>query len=512
MTSNDNDSPPPAVLRENDWRRLAVPAPDAFTPAETVSVIVPYYRAPALLPAALRALECQTYPRDLMELIVAGDEPDDTLDDLLARGLIPPGVRVLRQPHDGFGAARARNLGAREARGDILVFFDQDIVAAPGAVAEHARWHHAAANLLTIGDREFVAEDAFGPDDVPGVLHALMDGTAGIPTERSHHRRIIDLTRGFTWGGDTVFRAVIGHNVGIRRRSWLALGGQRDDARHWGMEDVEFGYRAYTRGLVIVFVEEARTWHLGPQNQLSDPEKTRGDRLQSALMEQYIADYRFRDAAPGRSFIVPEYVVTIASPDARGDPDVLLETALDVLADAPHDLMTRLDLPEHPTGDRVHDDAVLVVRRRLAGDPRVRFGAPDASLDDFPDSPLHARLLVRRPPGRGVVRRLRRLLGARARVEAQGPRGQALVLERAWAAHRARAGGVAVSEVGPVRTVGWGRAAGRSVALGSRRGPRRISSGRGTRLLRMAARVRRPSDALRLLAHRLSLLRSPGRG
>lgn len=477
--------PLPAPVWENDWRQISPPGPDAFVPREKVSVVIPYYNAPGELSVVLKALEYQTYPRELLEIIVAADHPDETLNE---SGL-PPEVRVFRQPHDGFGAGRARNMGAKGATGSILVFIDGDIVPAPGLVAAHSRWHHQAGNLVTIGDRGYVERDAIRKELLPQALYDLMEGSSDIEVERSHHRNLIDLTGGFTSGGDAVYQGVIGHNFGIRRSAFLGLGGYREDARHWGFEDTELGFRAYARGMVIVFAEDAHTWHLGPQDYLRDPAKIQGHRLQAALMEHYIADYRFRDASPGRSFVVPECVVNVSSPD----PLLAMEMAMDALAEPPHDLLVRIDLPDDD------GDQAMVVRRRLSGDPRVRFGPIARSLDDFPDSPLHVYLQTSRHPRRGIVRRLRNLLGYRARVFA-AYQGNSVSMERSWAAHRARLCGCSIEDVGPVRRVAWSAVAGRP---SGKPGYRRISSSGWHRSLRLLERVHTPRDLMRVVVHRL---------
>ena len=173
--------PLPAIVRANDWRQIPMPPWDDFVPTETVSVIVPYYNAPDKLPVVIAALQHQTYPRELLEIIVSADYPDPTIPF----HCLPTDIRVIRQVHDGFGVARARNAGARAASGSILVFVDGDIVPSPQCVEAHARWHHRAGNVLTVGDREFVEPDAIAVDQIPAVLYGLLDGSSRF---RSSHR------------------------------------------------------------------------------------------------------------------------------------------------------------------------------------------------------------------------------------------------------------------------------------------------------------------------------------
>ena len=70
--------PPPAPVWENNWRLITLPPLDEFVPTERVSVIIPYYNAPNELAVVLKAIEHQTYPSELMEIIIAADDPDPT--------------------------------------------------------------------------------------------------------------------------------------------------------------------------------------------------------------------------------------------------------------------------------------------------------------------------------------------------------------------------------------------------------------------------------------------------
>ena len=66
--------------------------------------------------------------------------------------------------HDGFGLARARNMGADDATGEVLVFLDCDMVPEPQLVEAHARWHHVHERALTLGFRRHVDFDGITPE------------------------------------------------------------------------------------------------------------------------------------------------------------------------------------------------------------------------------------------------------------------------------------------------------------------------------------------------------------
>lgn len=93
-----------------------------------VSVIVPNYNYARTLPLCLRAVQAQTYA-PIEVLVVDDHSTDDSVR--VARAL---GVRVIQTPVNS-GQAVTRNLGAQQARGDVLFFLDSDVALAPDAIA-----------------------------------------------------------------------------------------------------------------------------------------------------------------------------------------------------------------------------------------------------------------------------------------------------------------------------------------------------------------------------------------
>lgn len=90
-----------------------------------ISIIIPAYNEEKVIGACLESLEQQTYNN--LEIIVVDDgSVDRTLQILRNIESNNPTVRVLKQDHKGAGAAR--NLGAKEAKGETLVFVDADMV------------------------------------------------------------------------------------------------------------------------------------------------------------------------------------------------------------------------------------------------------------------------------------------------------------------------------------------------------------------------------------------------
>ena len=103
--------------------------PTAETPL--VSIVIASHNYGRFLDEAIRSALAQTHPS--IEVVVVDD---GSADDSVQVAQRHP-VRVIEQSN--LGVAHARNRGAREARGDLLVFLDADDMLEPNFVARC--WH-----------------------------------------------------------------------------------------------------------------------------------------------------------------------------------------------------------------------------------------------------------------------------------------------------------------------------------------------------------------------------------
>ena len=426
---------PPVTVRGNDWPALEVEPVDSFTPLHQVSVVVPYYQQPLELELTLAGLERQTYPKELFEVIVV----DDGSDPPLAVPATSLNLRVEYQEDLGFGLARARNRGARASRGDILLFLDCDMIPEDGWLASHARWHHAADGVLTMGFRLHVDTadvDRAAVRDRAGDLAELFAGREITRPEwiEVHMERTAELTS----DDDDLFRVVTGGNFGISRRFFESVGGFDETFTQWGAEDREFAYRAFTRGALLVPERGALCWHQGEGASISDQER---DSLwmQFAKMSQLVAHPAYRSETSGRTFTVPEHVVTLRP--VGSTVQMVFSTAATLLAGTVSDLV--LWIEEAPV-----EGSFEWLRRQLAPDPRVFFGPPGGAMDRFPISPFHIVIDCGAGYDAGVIGRLRKGLGRAAHGTALFTEGPPVTIVRSWAWHRARRAGVETSAVG----------------------------------------------------------------
>src|SRR5689334_6025810 len=163
---------------------------------------------------------------------------DGSIDSSGAIGLAA-GATVLRNSGPPLGPAHGRNVLARQARSDLLLFVDADIVVAPDAL-EH----------LIEAVRIHRADAAFGSyDDDP--FSRLVAARYANLRHRSQHQS--------SAGGATSFWAGLGL---LWREMFLRLGGF-DERRfaHPSIEDVELGARLVAAGGKIRLAPEAQGKH-----------------------------------------------------------------------------------------------------------------------------------------------------------------------------------------------------------------------------------------------------------
>lgn len=434
-------NPKPTTVRYNNWRQAKLPALDMRAPPP-VSVIIPYYQTHRVeLAMTLAALECQTYPRDMFEVIIVDDGSDPPL---ALPSSVPLNISVIRQERRGYRASRARAVGARAAAHDILLFLDSDMLVESDWIAAHARWHCAFSDAVTLGNRAFVAVDDIDAETIrrrPGSLEELF---LDRPADVSWVQEILDKTDALHSKSDDLFVVAVGANLGIRKEFYELVGGFDESFMRWGLEDTELGYRAYIRGGLLIPVRQAFGWHHGRWN-AGRENKTRNIHVMDGKIANLIAHPEFRPNKPGRIYAVPQYVVTVDA--AHCLVDKVAAAVEHILADQVHDLVVRIQT------DALDDSESLEqIRDKFGPDPRVRLAPTRSALDEFPASPFHISLPAA-VFAKDLVYRLRLQLGDAVTVVANLPDGSGVSITRAWALNRAQRTGKSVSDFGETRTI-----------------------------------------------------------
>jgi glycosyltransferase involved in cell wall biosynthesis len=198
-----------------------------------VSVVIPVYNGGESFRRCLTQIR-QASPAPLEVIVVADGDTDGS--GSLAEQF---GATVIQLPVSG-GPAKARNVGARVAKGDILFFVDADVEIRPETIEQVTSAFEQDLSLAAlIGSY----------DDAPGAANFL-----------SQYRNLLHHYVHQTGQRDAfTFWGACG---AIRREVFLAIGGFNEHYRRPCIEDIELGYRLRKAGHKIELHKSIQVKHL----------------------------------------------------------------------------------------------------------------------------------------------------------------------------------------------------------------------------------------------------------
>jgi len=165
---------------------------------------------------------------------------DDASRDGSAAVAAAAGVRVVERSVRG-GPAAARNLGASESRGEVLLFVDADVLVRPETVTR--------------------AASAFLRDDLPAAVFGSYDDE---PSARGAVSQYKNLLHHFVHQHSEEAAETFWAGCGaVTREAFEAVGGF--DAGAYpepSVEDIELGYRLRERGYRILLLKDLQVKHL----------------------------------------------------------------------------------------------------------------------------------------------------------------------------------------------------------------------------------------------------------
>ncbi len=234
------------VANRLDWLQwhdaitaAAPPSPPVLMPPR-VSVCLSHFNRPNFLAQALDSLRRQDYP--CFEVVLVDDGSTDPVAQAYLSGLdaefAERNWQLLRQENRYLGAAR--NHAVRQARGDYVLFMDDDNIAKPHEISTYVRAAQSSgADILTCFIDVFHGTGAPGSRQLPGARSLPIGGSATVGLFRNSF-------------GDA--------NALVRREVFHAVGGFTEDYGI-GHEDWEFFARAVLKGYRLLVVPEPLFWY-----------------------------------------------------------------------------------------------------------------------------------------------------------------------------------------------------------------------------------------------------------
>ncbi|RYB89414.1 glycosyltransferase family 2 protein [Nocardioides glacieisoli] len=370
------------VVRHNDWGSLTPPTLGEWEPTMSVTVVVPTFNYQQKLPYVLAGLAAQSYPAHLLEVLVVDDQSSPTQELPEVR---PENTRLVRVEH-GWGRANACQLGATLAEGDILHWYDADMLAYREEVEAHARWHHLVDYAVPGGHKLFVDPAPLLDLDPAVVRDRIAAGEAAhlFPgQEHEPHRWVEDYwakTEDLRTAGPRAQRFHIGMTGSVTKALYFDSDGF-DPMLRLG-EDMHLGHSLAQAGGVFVVDREARSWHLGRSQVLRRAEQV--NRYNDPYLADLVPTMRPKRNKRGRTYQVPYLEVVV--PAGPADETIkVVDSLLD--GDVPDLLVTVVGPWDSVHEDRVQpvEDPVLetrLVHRSYLHEPRVRLELTAPQVSD----------------------------------------------------------------------------------------------------------------------------------
>lgn len=212
-----------------------------------LSVVIPTYNRKDVLKRCLESLFNQTYPQNKYEIIVVDDGSTDGTGDLVKELIKESACQLRYFKQENKGPAAARNVGIKNANGELILFTGDDCIADSHLLEEHMKYHNTYKDVAVLG------YTTWHPDlkITPFMEYIVTSGIQfGYPLIKDKN--------------NVPFNFFYTSNISIKKELLIHADLFDEDFKYAAWEDVELGYRLNQRGIKIVYNKEAITYHNHP--------------------------------------------------------------------------------------------------------------------------------------------------------------------------------------------------------------------------------------------------------
>jgi GT2 family glycosyltransferase len=211
-----------------------------------ISVIVPTYNRGDVLSKTLRGYAEQVGDHQICEVLVVDDGSKDHTASVVREWTNNAALNIRYLKQENRGLASARNHAIREAKGDLLLFGDDDIVPGRNMVAKHIAWHrvHPEPNVGVLGLVNWAPE-------INATPFMVWAGLYGPQFNFGY----------FKPGMELDFRYAYFCNTSVKASLLAEHGVFSEGFRQYGWEDLELSYRLCSHGYRLLYNPEAIGYH-----------------------------------------------------------------------------------------------------------------------------------------------------------------------------------------------------------------------------------------------------------
>lgn len=224
----------------------------------SISVVIPTFRRADDLARALESLRWQTCPD--FEVLVVDNDADPEVEALVRNAARGMAVDVRYVPEPALGLHNARHAAVRAARGELLLFTDDDATFDPDWVGAYARAFAAHPGMQVAGGPVRPVWEVAPPE---WILRYMGDGRT------FYILSLFEPFDGFRLEQGLVF---IGVNMAVRKSAVVALGGFNPDSFGpvWlGDGETGLNRKFWAAAIPVGYVHDAVVMHHIPPGRLT---------------------------------------------------------------------------------------------------------------------------------------------------------------------------------------------------------------------------------------------------
>lgn len=334
---------PERVGINNDYTFIEKKVQDFVTSGKSytlpVSIIIPVYNRQSILAKTLAAITHQTYPKELIEVVVVDDGSHDAVHEVIRKYENHLELIYTRQADRGYRLSEARNLGARTARHHYLITLDCDTLPSPELVESYMKFFHVTDQAILMGYRKYICTDLITDHQIIQDINIALN-LPEVTTNNTVASRQSSAGKSYDWRlslftrtnylkqSQWSFMGFVGANMAYPKNVVEKVGGYDEAFQHWGSEDNELGYRCYNAGYYFIPVMNAVGFHQEPPGGENETNREAGLAITRQQLEEKCPVPNYRKYEKDRVYEVPKVSIYIPAYNAEKYIKEAIDSAL----------------------------------------------------------------------------------------------------------------------------------------------------------------------------------------
>lgn len=253
------------------------------------SVVIPTYNKLSRLKLVLESLKYQNEKEENYEVILVDDGSNDGTKEYIEAEKFP--FQLIYCAQNNCGRASARNLGVCNAKYDIIIFTDDDLILDANFIHNHIK-HHKNKEQIVHGRIMSLTFTKFFLDPTKGTFLKGLQVRESIRKSLMSQRILPDMLKKENFDeniarkskmtslesvtkllleqqpGTMDWISFVGGNISVPKNVFKdAQGFDEKFGLKWGCEDIELGYRLFQKGYQFCYADEAVNYHISHYRQ-----------------------------------------------------------------------------------------------------------------------------------------------------------------------------------------------------------------------------------------------------